>query len=311
MGKNSNATRRLLFVITVLVLGLVVSLTSFAWYTAGNQKKAGLTVQAYDHYVYEITDIAGGVNTAALLTPSVAKADNQASGSSVFTTDTDGAVSGYNTIDGDISSASLKVDFKVENSSSPKIFKFQVNDVFAYTMATGAITEASDAALSTGSFKYDGTTYYYDNTRVYADQTRTTEITSTIGSNTSVPRYAYDPTLQKLYEVVTDDTFLLSMLKSQLIFQFTSGTGTDASRLGTLVTADDGTKSIGAERPNPTFAYWKQASTDADLAAIGYIQTQTSGNVTLNVAFNVLDDVLDRSLIGLKLKFDVSMSAVE
>ncbi len=271
MGKYNNATRKTLLIISILILGLLISLSSFAWYQVGNRKSTSITVQAYDDYKYYIDNVTS-TDTNALLIATQGKANNQA----------DGTLASANAA-GDMEYISLKVDFTVENiSGGAKKFEFEVAGFDAYESAASAAPSNESNDGKSGQFTYNGTIYYYQGSAVYTDSDYKTVASDLL----------YDSTLKMVYTKVTD-TFLLDMLANDLIFQFAP--------------SDDGPALYTDKNDNTkTTIAWSVAGAGTKV----YLDAAESGSLKLNVAFAVIDDAIDPAYVGLKFKFNVKMLPV-
>ncbi len=274
--KNINITKKTIFIITILVLLLVISLSSFAWYQIGNLRDTSLTVQANDGYVYNVEDI----DAAEVLYASMGLNNNQATGDHTIGTGT------YNTANGYVNYTTLEVNYTVQNTAVPKKFSFQIKEMRAYKpLATVTLgnTATSDGIVS-GDFVYGGTTYYFNGTTVFND-----------AEYKQVNKaYAIDGT--QLYEQV--EQYLQDQLEEELFFQFYQGstaiyTAKECAGSDQKITAPD-------NDPNSWFSI-------ADTRKI-YVNTANNGTVNVAVTINVVDDLVNRQYIGLKLKFDVGMS---
>ncbi len=237
IGKN-NSIRRMLFVITILILGLIITVSSFAWYQAGNVKNTEIAIQAYNKYVLTVEN----GNAEEILTAT------QSNGSGSLFTIEGGA-------EGTLYYVSIPVEYTVENAPGPQKIKFEVTDIIV------KVKNANN-------------------------------------------------------EEIEQDTPVSRALKSQLIFQFSKADGGASVYAG----IDANGELTGARDITPTLVEgdWKTItkSEDPDNPSVyptAYIESgnTTDGKITLNVAFNVVDDELDPGYIGLKLSFVVTMTAVD
>ncbi len=277
MGKNNNVTRKTLLIISILILGLLISLSSFAWYQVGNRKSTSITVQAYDDYKYYIDNVTS-TDTNALLIATQGKANNQAAGTLASA---NGA--------GDMEYISLKVDFTVENvSGGAKKFEFEVAGFDAYEFAASAEPSSVSNDGKSGQFTYSNAPYYYQGSIVYTDS----------DYKTVAPDLLYDSTLKMVYTKVTDD-FLLGMLANDLVFQFSKNAS------GPELYADENGRNSVSDVASDG---WKKAG--ADKGTKVYLDAAESGSLNLNAAFAVIDDAIDPAYVGLKFKFNVKMLPV-
>ncbi len=276
---KNNITRKTLFIITILILTLVICLSSFAWYQVGNLRKTDITVQANDGYVFRVEDI----DAAQVLYASMGAANNQLTGNQILPSGAPTGSNPYNTADGTINYATLKVNYVVQNTSVAKIFEFTISDVRAYS-PLAIVTVNGDAEK--GSFEYNGGTYYYNGTTVFSDEEY----------KTVVEDYAIEGT--QLFG--SADEYLIEQLREELIFQFY--TGGSVPVYSTLADCQNGQNSKDTT-PNST-SWYTQGNEKV------YISTSTNGYINIAVAINVVDDLVNRAYIGLKLKIDVDMKPV-